>query len=100
MRWLRQQFTLSANDHRTIKYRRVIISSRMVILTTLAAWSDKLLQIMARFGLVSKEEVDEYVYAYTLPLLGWYFGTSVFLMTDVNFGYFVLSVNLWSTARR
>jgi hypothetical protein len=63
----------------------MIIPGGMVILTTPAAWSDKLLQIMARVGLMNKEEINEHVPTYTLPLLGWYFGASVFLMANVNF---------------
>lgn len=65
--------------------RRMIIPGGMVILTTPAAWSDKLLQIMARVRLMSKEEINEHVPTYTLPLLGCFFLASVFLMANVNF---------------
>ena len=50
--------------------RRVLELDGMVILTTPAAWSDRLLRFMVRIWLVSKEEIDEHVYACTLPLLG------------------------------
>jgi SAM-dependent methyltransferase len=80
--------------------RRVIMPGGMVILTTPAAWSDRPLRLMARLGLVSKEEIDEHVFTYTLPLIGWYFGVSGFLMQNLRFGYFEFGFNLWATARR
>lgn len=79
---------------------RTLIPGGTLILTTPAAWSDRLLHLMARVGLVSAEEIQEHVYAYTLPLLGWYFGTAGFDMEKVRFGYFELGLNLWATAQR
>lgn len=80
--------------------RRVLAKDGIVILTTPASWSDKLLKLMAQVGLVSKEEIDDHVYAYTLPLIGWYFGTAGFQMDSLRFGYFELGVNMWATARK
>jgi SAM-dependent methyltransferase len=79
---------------------RVLTPGGALILTTPAAWSAGLLRWMARAGLVSKEEIDEHVYAYTLPLIGWYFGSAGFEMGSVRFGYFELGLNLWATASR
>jgi SAM-dependent methyltransferase len=79
---------------------RVLKSDGMVILTTPAAWSDGLLKFMARVGLVSAEEIHEHAYAYTLPLLGWYFGQAGFEMTKTKFGYFEAMLNMWATARK
>jgi hypothetical protein len=72
----------------------------MVILTTPAAWSDRLLHFMAGIALVSQEEIEEHVFAYTLPLLGWYFGRAGFSMEKLRFGYFEAGLNLWATAKR
>jgi SAM-dependent methyltransferase len=80
--------------HRTLK------PGGRIILTTPAAWSDGLLKWMARVGLVSEEEINEHVFAYTLPLLGWYFGRAGFKMKQVRFGYFELGLNLWDMAER
>lgn len=80
--------------HRTLK------PGGRVIITTPAAWSDGLLRWMARVGLVSAEEINEHVFAYTLPLLGWYFGRAGFAMRNVRFGYFELGLNMWATAER
>jgi SAM-dependent methyltransferase len=79
---------------------RVLQPGGRVILTTPAAWSDGLLKFMARVGLVSAEEIDEHVFAYTLPLLGWYFGRAGFAMQQVHFGYFEFGLNLWAMAER
>jgi len=79
---------------------RVLKPGGMVILTTPAAWSDGLLKFMARINLVSAEEIHEHAYAYTLPLLGWYFGQAGFEMTKTKFGYFELILNMWATAQK
>jgi SAM-dependent methyltransferase len=79
---------------------RVLKPGGMVILTTPAAWSDGLLKFMARINLVSAEEIHEHAYAYTLPLLGWYFGQAGFEMTKIKFGYFEFMLNMWATAQK
>jgi len=79
---------------------RVLKPGGVVIMTTPAAWSDGLLKFMARVGLVSKEEIHEHVFAYTLPLIGWYFGRGGFEMTKVKFGYFEFMLNLWGVAQK
>jgi SAM-dependent methyltransferase len=80
--------------------RRVLVTDGMVLLTTPAAWSFRLLQLMAAVNLVSKEEIDEHVFAYTPPLLGWYFGAAGFPMDKLRFGSFEFGLNLWATAQR
>jgi SAM-dependent methyltransferase len=79
---------------------RVLQPGGVVIMTTPAAWSDGLLKLMARLGLVSAEEIHEHVFAYNLPLLGWYFGHAGFAMTKVNFGYFEFMLNMWAVAKK
>ena len=77
---------------------RVLRPGGRLVITTPAAWSDGILKFMARTNLVSKEEIDEHVFVYTLPLLGWYFGKASFEMTKVKFGYFEFNLNLWAIA--
>jgi len=79
---------------------RVLQPGGITVITTPAAWSNTLLRGMAHLNLVSKEEIDEHVYAYTLPLLGWYLGKAGFEMGKVKFGYFEGMLNLWATALR
>lgn len=79
---------------------RTLQPGGIIILTTPSARADGLLHSMARVGLVSKEEIDEHVYAYTLPLLGWYFGRAGFAMNKIRFGYFEFRLNMWAIAER
>lgn len=79
---------------------RVLQPGGVVIMTTPAAWSDGILKTMAQLNLVSKEEIHEHVFAYTLPLIGWYFGRGGFEMTKVKFGYFEFMLNLWGVAKK
>lgn len=79
---------------------RVLNVGRVLILTTPAAWSDRLLGWMAKINLVSAEEIEEHVFTYTLPLLGWYFGKAGFEMRKIRFGYFEAGLNLWAIAER
>ncbi len=80
--------------------RRVLAPGGRVVITTPAPWSDGLLHWMARSGLVSAEEIEEHVYAYTQALLGWYFGKADFPMAKIRSGYFELGLNMWATADR
>ncbi|MEK6588303.1 MAG: class I SAM-dependent methyltransferase [Chloroflexota bacterium] len=80
--------------------RRVLLPGGLVVVTTPAAWSDRLLRTMASLRLVSKEEIDEHVYPYTLPLLGWYFGSAGFEMQKLRFGYFEFGLNMWAIATK
>ena len=79
---------------------RVLSPGGMVILTTPAAWSDGLLRFMSRMNLVSAEEINEHAFAYTLPLIGWYFGQAGYQMRQIRFGYFEFMLNLWATATK
>jgi len=79
---------------------RVLRPGGRVVITTPSSWSDGLLHLMAGLNLVSAEEINEHVFAYTLPLLGWYFGRAGFEMSRVHFGYFELGLNMWATAQR
>jgi 2-polyprenyl-3-methyl-5-hydroxy-6-metoxy-1,4-benzoquinol methylase len=83
-----------------VECRRVLRHTGHVILTTPASWTDNLLDFMARLKLVSKEEIDEHVFTYTLPLIGWYFGAAGFEMTKIQFGTFELGMNLWAVAEK
>lgn len=79
---------------------RVLQPGGLIIMTTPSAWADGILRLMARIGLVSREEIQEHSYAYTLPLLGWYFGQAGFGMNKIYFGYFEMLLNMWATAEK
>jgi hypothetical protein len=80
--------------------RRVLAPGGRLIVTTPAAEADRLLHLLVRVGLVSREEIDEHKFAYTKELLGWYFGRAGFGMQQVHVGRFELGFNLWATADR
>lgn len=79
---------------------RVLASGGVLVLTTPSAWSNGLLNWMAKWSLVSKEEIKEHVFYYTLPLIGWYFGKAGFKMTKLRFGYFEMMLNMWAVAEK
>jgi SAM-dependent methyltransferase len=85
---------LFSEIHRTLQ------PGGVVILTTPAAWSAGLLNFMARIRLVSLEEINEHVFAYTLPLIGWYFGQAGFEMKKIHFGLFEVMLNMWAVAEK
>ncbi len=79
---------------------RVLAPGGRFVLTTPAAWSNGLLHLMARLGLVSKEEIHEHVCVYSLPLLGQLLVRAGFTMDKVQLGYFEFGLNLWAAAER
>jgi SAM-dependent methyltransferase len=85
---------LFKETHRTLK------PGGRVILTTPAIWSNGILKGLSRLNFISKEEIDEHVYAYTLPIIGWYFGQAGFKMDKIHFGYFESFLNMWAYAEK
>lgn len=79
---------------------RALRTGGVLILTTPSGWSDGILRWMAKVNLVSKEEINEHKYAYTLPLIGWYFGKAGFEMEKVRFGYFEFMLNMWAVSEK
>jgi SAM-dependent methyltransferase len=80
--------------------RRTLRSEGIIVLTTPSSWSAGILNFMARVGLVSIDEIREHMYAYTLPLIGWYFGQAGFEMKKIRFGYFETMLNMWAVAEK
>ncbi len=79
---------------------RTLIPNGTLVITTPAVWSNQLLKLMAKINLVSAEEIEDHVFLYTLPLLGWYFGKSGFDMQKIRFGYFEFLLNMWACAEK
>ncbi len=79
---------------------RVLVPGGMLVATTPSSWLDGLLKLLARAGVLSAEEIFEHKYAYTLPLLGWHFGTANFSMDKIRFGCFECMLNMWATAEQ
>jgi len=83
-----------------VESHRVLAPGGRLVVTTPAVEADRLLHVLARVGLVSREEIEEHQFAYTPALLGWYFGRAGFAMARVRVGRFELGLNLWATADR
>jgi ubiquinone/menaquinone biosynthesis C-methylase UbiE len=79
---------------------RVLAPNGRVILTTPAAWTDKLLRLMARVRMVSAEEIHEHAFGYRLPTLGCCLGQAGFHMQKLACGTFQLGMNLWAVATK
>jgi len=77
---------------------RVLVPGGIVILTTPAAWTDKLLRLMARTHLVSPEEIHEHAFVYRQSTLGCCLGQAGFPLQKLRAGTFELGMNLWAAA--
>ncbi len=78
---------------------RVLKNDGACVLTTPAAWTDRLLRTMAAVKLVSLEEINDHKAAYTIKSL-----TSLlrkaFPTGNVRTGRFQASMNLWAEVRK
>lgn len=80
--------------------KRVLKKDGIYILTVPAYWTDKLLRTLAKFGLVSKEEVEEHKDSYTHKKIFYYLNSAGFNNKDIKAGYFEIFMNLWLTAKK
>jgi SAM-dependent methyltransferase len=79
---------------------RILIPGGYLVVTTPAAWTDGLLHLLARLGVVSPEEIHEHAFAYTLPTLGCCLGQAGFDLRKFNSGYFEFRMNLWARGQK
>lgn len=84
--------------HALREIHRLLAVGGVFILTTPAAWSDWLLRVMARTGLVSRVEIDEHKDRYNHAKLRTLLREAGFDSTEL--GYFELGLNLWARAVR
>lgn len=76
---------------------RVLKPTGMLIVTTPAPWTGRILRIMAKLGLVSAEEINEHKGAYRLSELFALFQEAGF-DGIIRGGYFEAYMNCWATA--
>ncbi|HVE75422.1 MAG TPA: methyltransferase domain-containing protein [Actinomycetota bacterium] len=79
---------------------RLLRPGGTVILTTPASWTDPILAVMARLGLVSHEEIDEHHQTHTHRSLRELFSRSRFGNAHLQLGRFELGMNLWAKAQK
>lgn len=80
--------------------RRVLRPGGMFVMTTPAHWTDWLLQLMARTGLVSHLEINEHKGAYSQAAIRSKLELAGFGHSQVRSGSFEASANLWATATK
>ena len=79
---------------------RVMKPGGQYLLTTPAAWAAILLGILAGFGLVSREEIDEHKTKYTHDKILGLLAKAGFSATNSHYGYFEAFMNLWVSASK
>ena len=79
---------------------RVLASGGRVIVTTPAAWADRLLSFLAKLRIVSPEEIHEHAFAYRPATLGCILGQAGFHPEKLRCGSFELGMNLWAMAEK
>jgi len=77
---------------------RVLRPGGYYILTTPAAWTNPILQMMSRLGLVSEEEIDEHEPLYGLPEIRGILVAAGFSERRIEAGYFEMGLNSWARA--
>lgn len=79
---------------------RVLKNNGLFIITTPAPWSDKLLHLMARVGLISSEEIHEHKTHHSKKRIENVLLDAGFKKTKIKSGYFEIYMNMWFTATK
>ncbi len=80
--------------------QRVLKKGGLFIITTPAPWSDKLLHQMAKFGLISSEEIHEHKTHHSKLKIENLLIRTGFKMKNVKSGYFEIYMNMWFTVNK
>lgn len=80
--------------------KRVLKRNGIFIITTPSPWSDKLLHNMARFGLISSEEIHDHKHHYSKNRIEGIIRETGFKKENINSGYFEFGMNMWFTATK
>ena len=78
--------------------RRVLRPGGVYVLTTPSAWTEGLLKLLARVGMVSHEELDEHKRQYRQSDIRSILVKAGFGRDQVRLGYFEAAMNTWATA--
>jgi ubiquinone/menaquinone biosynthesis C-methylase UbiE len=79
---------------------RVLRKNGIFIITTPAPWSDKLLHFMAKFGLISAEEIHEHKHNHPKSKIENILSQAGFAKNKIKNGFFELHMNMWFTVRK
>jgi SAM-dependent methyltransferase len=83
-----------------IETSRVLKSDGTFIITTPAPWTDLLLKMMAKLGLVSKIEIGEHKAMYSRKKIRSILAINGFEAASIHSGYFEGLMNIWAVAKR
>lgn len=78
--------------------KRVLKKDGIFIITTPAPWADKLLHFMARFDLISSEEIHEHKHNHPKEKIEGILIASGFEKGKIKSGFFEFFLNMWFTA--
>lgn len=92
-------------DHNNLNFvlkevRRVLKKDGIFIITTPAPWADKLLHFMARFGLISAEEIHEHKHNHSKEKIEDILIEAGFDKRKIKSGFFEIYMNMWFTASK
>jgi SAM-dependent methyltransferase len=79
---------------------RVLKPGGHFVMTTPAFWTDGLLRVMARAGLVSREEIEEHRDVYSPRKIMDILRNGNFRTGVVRYGYFEMFANIWVAASK
>lgn len=79
---------------------RVLRPGGLYVLTTPVRWTEGLLKLMSRLGLVSHEEVNEHKAQYSAPEVVTLLLDGGFERSNIRHGTFELGMNHWAVAQR
>ena len=79
---------------------RVLKPNGLFVLTTPCPWTDMLLKAMARFRLVSAEEIAEHEGTYNHMVITRFLETGGFKKEKIKLGYFELYLNNWGVSQK
>jgi SAM-dependent methyltransferase len=80
--------------------RRVLKDNGSYIITTPAPWSDRILHAMARFSLISREEIHEHKHNFPKSEITDILIEAGFEKNKIRSGYFEFGVNMWFVAHK
>lgn len=80
--------------------KRILKEDGKLIITTPAPWSDKLLHVMARTGLISSEEIHEHKHNHPKEKIESILEEAGFEKRKIRSGFFEIYMNMWFTASK
>lgn len=83
-----------------LSIHRILKPGGMCLLTTPAPWADPLLKVMAKLRLVSPEEIEEHIEAYSPRRILSLLEKASFSPDKMRLGYFEFLMNTWATATK